>query len=135
MLSLLLLLAHLAELGAAVLGHHGHLEAAAALLAWIASQFLSARAEALHEPRFLLLSAVFWFACGLVRGAAAFHRVWDIGLDAGHVTLLAAAVVTVLCYALALCDIYTVVSEVSHKCVECSHSSRLLPELSFMKQI
>lgn len=113
LLSLLLLLGHLTELCAAVLGRNvsAQLGAGAALLAWVASQFLCARAETHREPRYLLLSTAFWLACGLVRGIA-LHRALDGGLGTHHVTPLAAAAVSTLCYALAVCDVIAVVSEV-----------------------
>lgn len=86
--------------------------ACSALLAWPAAQLLYARAEARREPRYLLVTSLFWLACGLARGVS-LHSAWDSGLGAHHVTPVTAAVASTLCYVLVLSDVVAVISEVS----------------------
>lgn len=113
LLSLLLLLAHLAEVSAAVLGSLGLLPATSALLAWPPALLLYSRAEAHREPRYLLVTSVFWLACGLAR-AAFLYAALDSGLGTLYVAPLAAGAASLLCHTLAVVDVVAVICEVGY---------------------
>ncbi|KAG8334860.1 hypothetical protein J6590_081007 [Homalodisca vitripennis] len=110
LLSLLLLLTHLTEISAALLGSQGLLSSCAALLAWAAAQLLYWRAEADRDPRYLLVTLVFWLACGLARAASLFSAL-DAHLGIQHVAPITAAAASSLCYALVVVDVVSLVFE------------------------
>lgn len=113
-LSLLLFLTYLTELCDTVLGSRNVLKLLGpglALLAWILSQLFYAQVESKSQPRYLILTGIFWMCCGLARGIS-LYRLLDLGLGIQHVRPHCAALESTLCYALAFNDIITVLYEV-----------------------
>lgn len=114
--SLLLFLTHLTELCETLLGSWNIqklIGPSLAILAWVLSQLFYAKVESILQSRYLILTGIFWMCCGLAKGIS-LYCLLDFGLGIQHVRPHCMAITSVLCYALALNDIVTVLYEVSH---------------------
>lgn len=115
MVSLLLFLTHLTELCESLMGTWNVLKLvgpALALLAWMLSQLFYAKIESRSEPRYLILTGIFWMCCGLTKGIS-LYRLLDLGVGFQHVRPHCTAAASALSYALALNDFVTILYEVN----------------------
>lgn len=84
--------------------------------------------NSLHlTTRYLLVTSVFWLACGLAR-AASLYAALDSSLGILHVAPLAAGAASLLCHALAVVDIVAVICEVGYSSLKSTTINSLLKE-------